>query len=85
MFFGDSRIRFLKLVGLIVNNMQRINTTNRTQSPMFSNQSVKVTFKLFKCHRSINNSIGFIFLCCLERVHDNKEFTHENSKPCCES
>ena len=85
MFFEDSRIRFLKLVSLIVNNMQKINATNRTQSPMFSNQSVKVTFKLFKCHRSIDNSIGSIFLSCRERVHDNKEFSHENSKPCCES
>ena len=26
-----------------------------------------------------------IFLSCLEKVHDNKEFSHENSKPCCES
>ena len=62
MLFGDSRKRFLKLVGLNVNNMQKINTNKGTQAPLFSIQSVKVTFKLFKCHRSIDNSIGFIFL-----------------------
>ena len=29
MFFANSRIHFLKLVGLIVNNMERINTRKR--------------------------------------------------------
>ena len=27
----------------------------------------------------------FIFLLCREKAHDNKEFSHENSKSCCES
>ena len=27
----------------------------------------------------------FIFLCCCEKAHDNKEFSCENSKPFCES
>ena len=27
----------------------------------------------------------FIFLSCPEKAHDNKEFSCENSKPCCES
>ena len=27
----------------------------------------------------------FIFLPCCEKAHDNKEFSHENSKPLCES
>ena len=80
MFFGDSRIRFIKLVGLIVNYMQKINTSKGTQSPLFSVQSVKVTFKLLKCRRSIHNFIGFIFLSC-ERVRDNKEFSCEKSQP----
>ena len=47
MFFGDSRISFFKLVGSIVSNMQRINTKRGTQSPLFSVQSVKITFILF--------------------------------------
>ena len=27
----------------------------------------------------------FIFLSCCENAYDNKKFSHENSKPCCES
>ena len=27
----------------------------------------------------------FSFLYSREKAHDNKEFNHENSKPCCES
>ena len=27
----------------------------------------------------------FIFLSCSGKAHDNKEFSRENSKPCCES
>ena len=75
MLFGDSRIRFFELVGLIVNNTQRNITNKGTRSPLFSVQNVDVTFKLFKCHRSIDNAIGFIFLSCHEMVHDNKEFS----------
>ena len=41
---------------------------------------------LFKCRRSIDNYKDFyIFLFCHEKAHDNKEFSFENSKPCCES
>ena len=75
MLFADSRIRFFELVGLIVNNMQRNITNEGTGSPLFSVQNVNVTSKLFKCHRSIDNAIGFIFLSCCEMVHDNKEFS----------
>ena len=48
MFLGDSKIRFFKLVGFIVNNMQRINTNKGTRSLLFSIQSVKVTFKFYQ-------------------------------------
>ena len=27
----------------------------------------------------------FVFLSCREKANDNKEFSRENSKPCCES
>ena len=27
-------------------------------------------------------SLIFIFLSCREKAHDNKKFSHENSKPC---
>ena len=47
---------------------------------------VKITFMLFEYHRSIDKSIDFfISLCCRKKVHDNKEFSRVNSKPCGES
>ena len=36
MFFENSRIRFFKLVGSIMNNMERISTKKRTQSTFSS-------------------------------------------------
>ena len=54
MFFGDSTIIFFfKLVGLIVSTVQRINKKRGTWTPLFSDQSVKITFILFKCPRFI--------------------------------
>ena len=44
----------------------------------FNVQSVKITFILFKYHRSIDNSIDFIFFSCCEKAHDNREFNREN-------
>ena len=41
-----------------------------------------MTYRLFKYHRSIDNSMIFIFFSCHEKVHANKKSTHENSKPC---
>ena len=72
---------FFKLVGLIVSTVQRINKKRGTRTPLFSDQSVKITFTLFKCPRSIDNPTGFIFLSCRKKIHDNKEFSRENSKP----
>ena len=59
MFLGNSRIIVFKLVDSIANNMERINTKKITQLLLLSVQSVEITFILFKCHRSIDNSIDF--------------------------
>ena len=68
MFFRNSRVRvFLKLIGSIVNNTERINTKKE------HNQLVHVTHPLII-------PMIFIFLSCLEKAHDNKEFSCENSK-----
>ena len=42
-----------------VNNMEKINTKIGTQSPKSSVQYVEKIFTLFKCDRSIDNSIDF--------------------------
>ena len=52
MFFGNSIMRFFKLVGSIVNSMERIKKRKRSTN----NSSV---FKLLRRHRSIDNSIDF--------------------------
>ena len=73
--------------GSIVNSMEVWKESIQekgTQSTQFSVQSVTITFMLFKSHRSIDIPIDF-FLSCHEKAHDNKEFSHENLKPRCES
>ena len=35
--------------------------------------------------RSIDNSNASYFSPCCEKAHNHKEFSQENSKPCCES
>ena len=52
MLFGNSVMRFFKLVGSIVNSMERIKKRKRSTN----NSSV---FKLLRRHRSIDNSIDF--------------------------
>ena len=59
MYFRNLRIRFFKLVGSFVSNMERINARKRNTINIVSVQSVKVTFILFKCHRFIDNSNDF--------------------------
>ena len=44
-----------------------------------------MTYILFKCHRSTDNPITFIFLSCREKAHDNNKSSRENSKPCLKS
>ena len=56
MFFRNLRARLFKLVASIVNNMERINLRKKDTTNVVSLQSVKVTFILFECHRSIDNS-----------------------------
>ena len=45
------------------------------------NIRVNITYTLFECHRSIDNSNCFYFLCYREKFHGSKEFSQENSKP----
>ena len=85
MFFGDSRINFLKISWLSCEQYAKNQYKKGTRSQLFSLQSVKITFILFNCHRSLIIPLIFIFLSCGENTHDNKEFSHENAKPCCES
>ena len=68
-----------------INAKESIQGKGTQSSAKFSVWSVKITFILLKCHRSIDNSDAFCFLSCHEKAHDNKEFSRENSKPCHES
>ena len=63
--------------------MERINTQKGTQSLQCSVQSVEITY--LNVTDPLIIPMIFIFLFCCEKAHDNKEFNHENSKPCCES
>ena len=72
MFFQNLRIQ---LFGL-----NRYEKRNKQHSSVF--KVWKWISFFFKWHRSIDNSIDFfIFLPFCEKAHDNKEFSHENSKP----
>ena len=58
--------------------MERINTRKRNNQ-QFSAQIIMITFILFQCLGTIDNSIHFI--CCRGKAHDDKELGRENSKP----
>ena len=96
MFFGNSRIKFSSIIWLDCEpygNNQYKKKEHNQHSSVFkefkSNNSLaklrKLTFILFKFHISIDKSIDFYFFLFRERVHNNKEFSHGNSKPCLES
>ena len=85
MFSRDSRINFLKISWLNCEQYAKNQCKKGTRSQLFSLQSVKITLILFKSHRSLIIPLIFIFLSCGENAHDNKEFSRENAKPCCES
>ena len=59
-----------------MNNMERIN--RREMVAINISLSVTITFILFNCHRSTDNSIDFYLYFCCEKDHDNKEFSSEN-------
>ena len=59
MFFGNSRLRFSKLFCSIVNTKERTNTTKENTINIVQCSSVKITFRLFKCYRCIDNSNDF--------------------------
>ena len=82
MFFANLRVRFFeKLVGSLVSKMERINTRKRNINKVQCSKCVKITYILFICHRSIDNSNGFCFLLFYrEKFHDSKEFSREISK-----
>ena len=81
MFFANSRIRFFKLVGSVVNNMERVQEKG-IQSTQLSVQSFKITFILYlNVTDPINNSNDFCLLSSCEKALDNKKFSRENSKP----
>ena len=84
MFFENSRIRFFKLVNSIVNNIERISTKNRNTINIVYCLKCWDNLILFKCHRFIDNPNNFS-LTCRKKVHDNREFGRENSKPRCKS
>ena len=79
MLFGNSVMRFFKLVGSIVNSMERINKRKRSTN----NSSI---FKVLRCHRSIDNSIDFYLFILLWKDPvvkiQNLAMNHESSKTC---
>ena len=80
MFFGNSRISFLKISWVDCEQYGKNQYKKGTQLTRFSVVSIKIIFILFICHRSFDNPIDFYLLSCLEKAHDNKEFCHENSE-----
>ena len=69
------------VVGSIVNNIDRINKKQGTQSKQFSVQSVKITSYYLNVTNLLIILLIFIFLSCREKARDNKVFCHENSRP----
>ena len=87
-FSKDSQpVDFIKLsiVGSIVNNIDRINRKQGTQSKQFSVQSVKITSYYFNVTNLLIILLIFIFLSCREKARDNKVFFHENPRPDCKA
>ena len=68
---------FFILVGLIVNNMERINTRKGTQSTV---QCSNIQFYFFYLNVTdpLIIPLVFIFLPCREKAHDSNEFCREN-------
>ena len=68
------------------NTVQKMYTFTRyTSYTMLSAQNVGITLTLSKCQRPTDNFIDFYLLFCYKKAHDNREFSHEISKPCSES
>ena len=80
MFLGNLKVRFsLRLVGSIVKIWKE--WRQKETQTYFSVQRF-MTYILFRCHRSIDNPMIFMFLFCREKAHNNKKSSLENSKPC---
>ena len=66
--FLEIREHFFKLVGSIVKNMERINTRKEIQSTVQCSNCYDNFHFLSKCHRFIDNSIGFYFFCLVVKM-----------------
>ena len=73
-----SRIRFFKISWLGYEQYEKNQYKRNGQNQQFIVQSVMMTFTLFNCQRSIDNSIDFDLYFYSEKDHDNKEFSREN-------
>ena len=62
MFFGNSRVRFLKISWLDCGQCGKNQYKKKEHNQHSSVFSVKITLILFKCHRSIDNSNNFYLL-----------------------
>ena len=69
MFFGDSRISFL-------NQLARLWATCKESIQKEEHNHHCLVFKVLRL-------LSYCLSC--EKIHDNKEFSGENSKPCLES
>ena len=56
MFFGNWRMRIFKISWLDCGHCGKSQYKKKEHNKQFIVQSVKITFILFKCHRSIDNS-----------------------------
>ena len=81
-FFWKFKNRIFLNIGLILDNMERINT-KKEHNHHNCYQSVEKTY--LNVTDPLIIPMILIFLSCREKAHDNKEFIHQNSKPCRES
>ena len=86
MFFGNWRIRFSFLCWL---NCEQYGKNQYNKKEHNQHSSVFKVLNNFSCCLNVTDPliipVIYIFLSCCEKAHDNKEFSHENSKLCCES
>ena len=86
MFFGNSRIRFLKIsclnCGQCGENQYRKKEHNQRGSVF---KALRQLLYFVNVTDPLIIPMILIFLSCHEKAHDNKEFNHEYSKLHCES
>ena len=82
MFFASSRIRFSWLDCEQYGKKQYKKKEHNQHTSMF--KVLRILSFYFNITHPLIIPMIFIFLSC-EKAHDNKEFSPEISKPCCES